>query len=241
MLARTDILTARARCGALPLAHPPGTILEKLARRPDPAVLESSARHQTYGRHTIMACDPLEVLTLRDGVLSDAAGNTLAAGDNASIWAALSRALSAVRACQAGGPAPYLPGWIGYVGYEVGRHVEKLPSRAPRDTALPDLRLAFYDALLIYDTVEARWSVVELEFDDPPNTPTPRKDPPPARKPTFLRRHTRPPSRNAWTTSPRAISFKSTCRSDSPCPTRPSRLRCTAPCDAATPPGTPPI
>jgi len=168
MLARTDILTARARCEALSLAHPPGTILEKLARRPDPAVLESSARHQTYGRHTIMACDPLEVLTLRDGVLSDAAGNTLADGDNVSIWAALSRGLSAVRACQAGGPAPYLPGWIGYVGYEVGRHVEKLPSRAPRDTALPDLRLAFYDALLIYDTVEARWSVVELEFDDPP-------------------------------------------------------------------------
>ena len=161
-------LTARVRREPLRSPYPPGALLGPLARRPDPAVLESSARHEIYGRHTIMACDPLEVLTLREGLLSDAAGNTLADSDNKAIWAALSRAFSVVRVPPSACPPPYLPGWIGYVGYEVGRHVERLPARAPRDTHLPDLRLAFYDALLLYDAVDAEWSLIDLAFDNPP-------------------------------------------------------------------------
>jgi para-aminobenzoate synthetase component 1 len=68
----------------------------------------------------------------------------------------------------ANAPPPRLPGWIGYVGYEVGRHVERLPGRAARDTALPDLRLAFYDALLVHDALEGAWTLTRLDFDRPP-------------------------------------------------------------------------
>jgi len=60
-----------------------------------------------------------------------------------------------------------VPGWIGYVGYEMGRHVERLPGRAARDTSLPDLRLALYDALLVYDALEHTWTMAELIFDRP--------------------------------------------------------------------------
>ncbi|HHH75525.1 MAG TPA: anthranilate synthase component I family protein, partial [Phycisphaerae bacterium] len=60
---------------------------------------------------------------------------------------------------------PYCPGWVGYFGYELGRTIETLPSRARRDTDLPDLRLAFYDSIAVHDAIEAKWTLLSLDFD----------------------------------------------------------------------------
>jgi len=157
---------ARLQTTALDLGCPPGALLEPLARMDDPVMLDSSALHETYGRYSILACRPAEVLVLRNGVLSDSRGTTLAERDNAAIWAALRNVFAAVRV-DPRDDAPYAPGWIGYVGYETGRYVERLPGRALRDTALPDLRLAFYDSILLYDALGAQWSLVSLAFDGP--------------------------------------------------------------------------
>jgi len=148
------------------LQNPPAALLGLLDRHEEPVLLDSAAFHREFGRFGLLSCRPIEVLTLREGVLRDRSGAVLAAGDEA-IWSALTRALSAVRLR---GPARdgYAPGWIGYVGYEVGRHVERLPGLAGRDTPLPDLRLAFYDALLVHDALEGRSFLVELRFARPP-------------------------------------------------------------------------
>ena len=157
---------ARLLTAALDLPCPPGALLDALDEQDDPVMLDSSALHETYGRHSIVACSPSEVLSLRDGVLQDARGNTLARGDNEAIWAALAGALGAIQA-EPDRDAAYGPGWIGYIGYEVGRHIERLPERAPRDTSLPDMRLAFYDSILLYDALKSKWSLVSLDFDGP--------------------------------------------------------------------------
>jgi len=171
--------TAKVVAERVELSCPPGGLLDALADLRDPAMLDSSAIHETWGRYSIVACEPVEVLTLCDGVLRDAGGRPLAsAGDSdessasRAIWTALSDAFSAVRLASpgavrtaTGAAIPYAPGWIGYVGYEVGRHVERLPGRAPRDTRLPDLRLAFYDAILVHDAVAQEWSLLRLVFE----------------------------------------------------------------------------
>jgi len=153
----------------LDLAATPAALLDGLADLHDPAMLDSAALHEAYGRYSILACEPVDVLTLHQGTLRHRRGGVLAAGDDRAIWTALSDAFSAVQVSPpAGSPrtgaAPYAPGWIGYLAYELGRHVERLPGRAPRDTHLPDLRLAFYDALLVYDAVAHDWSLRRLVF-----------------------------------------------------------------------------
>jgi len=157
---------ARLQTTAVDLHCPPGGLLDALAGQDDPVMLDSSALHETYGRYSIVACCPAEVISLRDGVLQDARGNTLAKSGDEAIWAALTGAFGAIRAEPDDG-AVYGPGWIGYIGYEVGRHIEHLPAQAARDTSLPDMRLAFYDSILIYDALNSTWSLVTLEFDGP--------------------------------------------------------------------------
>lgn len=169
MLTRESILTAKLLVEPLATECLPGAMLEGLAGRESPVMLESTALHETYGRFALLSCEPLRVITLREGVLTDQSGSVLGRGDR-PIWEALGEAFDWVRLEGAAGghASPYAPGWIGYVGYEVGRHVEHLPGRCVRDTSLPDLRLGFYDALAIYDALERRWWLAELRFDSPP-------------------------------------------------------------------------
>jgi len=156
---------ARLVAAAVESPAAPGALPEAVAAQDGAAVLESSGYDPQEGRYTVLACQPLEVLTLRGGLLRDAAGTVLACTSE-EIWAVLHRAMAPLAPPAAG--LPYAPGWIGYVGYEVGRHVERLPGKAPRDTHLPDLHLAFYDSLLVYDALRKRWDLVEIRFDRPP-------------------------------------------------------------------------
>jgi para-aminobenzoate synthetase/4-amino-4-deoxychorismate lyase len=59
-------------------------------------------------------------------------------------------------------------GWIGYLGYGLGRLVERLPDPPPRPVAVPGSILAFYDHLLARDQsgnwwFEALWSKEQSE------------------------------------------------------------------------------
>ncbi|MHC4982601.1 MAG: aminodeoxychorismate synthase component I [Planctomycetota bacterium] len=159
-------LSARAAAEPLSLRFPPAALLGPLAGQPCPAALESTALHEDYGRYTILACRPLEVLTLKDELLTNQTGKVLAEGRG--LWQALRESLAAVRLTGRRPDAGYLPGWIGYVGYEVGRLIERLPGAAVRDTHLPEMHLAFYDAVLVYDAVPGRWQLVELVFEEAP-------------------------------------------------------------------------
>ncbi|MGC9454829.1 MAG: aminodeoxychorismate synthase component I [Phycisphaerae bacterium] len=170
---KPESLTATVTCERLESSASPAAAFEALLREPEPAVLESAAVRDEYGRFSVLACRPLDVLTLREGVLSDSAGRTLAETDD-EIWRTLSDAFRAVTV--AGSADGYCPGWIGYLGYELGRHIERLPAAAVRDTALPDLRLGFYDAILLHDSADGSWRLVELAFDSPPPGAAPAGD-----------------------------------------------------------------
>jgi len=148
----------------------PSAILREVAQQAGPVFLDSSAPSDRFGRFSLLTALPLEVITLRDGVLTNGAGQELAKADE-TIWPALANCFELVRATgtRPDSKCPYGPGWFGYLGYELGRCVEHLPGKAVRDTSFPDLRLAFYDAVLVYDAVDRKWQLFELKFAKPPD------------------------------------------------------------------------
>jgi para-aminobenzoate synthetase component 1 len=53
-------------------------------------------------------------------------------------------------------PVPYRGGFIGWISYDVGRHIERLPSRLPVDPGVPDFVIAEFEALLVEDRRDER-------------------------------------------------------------------------------------
>jgi len=55
---------------------------------------------------------------------------------------------------------PFVGGAIGYLGFELGREVERLPATTLDDVGTPDLAMGWYDAALVWDGLRERgWLV----------------------------------------------------------------------------------
>ena len=149
-------------------------LLAGLERLPAPALLESASFDDRWGRFSLILCRPVRTLTVRDGLLLRDGQPRLATAQD-DVWPRLGEELDAFRLDPAHRQpcplehCPYLPGWVGFIGYEIGRLIEDLPARASRDTDLPDLHLGFYDAVAVFDHARRRWAMGELRFEDSPS------------------------------------------------------------------------
>jgi para-aminobenzoate synthetase component 1 len=61
---------------------------------------------------------------------------------------------------------PFIGGAVGYLGYDLGRFIEKLPSNAIDDLQLPECCLGFYDAVVIFDHLESRAFIAATGLPD---------------------------------------------------------------------------
>ena len=122
-----------------------------LRGRPGLVWLDSALEDTAHGRWSIVASDPRWTLTARGGraVLDDVGGRH---DLGRAALAAFARAVEAEPGPTDGASAlPFLGGAIGYLGFELGREVERLPATTRDDVGAPDLAFGWYDAALVYD------------------------------------------------------------------------------------------
>ncbi len=110
---------------------------------PGLALLES-ARPGRNARWTFLTADPVAVLT------EPAAGADPFAVAR-RLLARLARAGVFARGEDAVDHPPFLGGLVGYLGYELGDVLERLPEPPPDDQGLPLLRLALHDWAIAWD------------------------------------------------------------------------------------------
>ena len=147
---------------------PGGSATERAAmalqRHQNLAWIDSALPGSTRGRWSILACKPRWALRARgrrilhasvDGV-EEFEGDPIAVAARA-IEAGQQAWGAATPAPEAGAPAlPFIGGAIGYLGFELARHIERLPATTRDDVGVPDLAIAWYDAALIWDGNEQR-------------------------------------------------------------------------------------
>ncbi len=136
----------------------PGEAFRSLAARDHPprgiVFLDSAGPTSGIARWSILAADPFDILE-----------------DRVDPFGAIERALAAHRTQE--GPVPFARGGaIGFLGYGLRHHLERLPRRHT-DAAEPDLWLGLYDALVIFDRRSRRAWIA--------STGLPERDPPAAR------------------------------------------------------------
>ena len=126
--------------------------IDAVAREPFPAVLDSSDPDAAGPRQTVLACRPVRILEAT--FPGDA--------DPFEQLAALTRRYRIT----AGEATSYLPGWIGYFGYEAGHFIEELPDReakAKKDALYQAGKIAL--ALKNVDAAETHLTqLAELDF-----------------------------------------------------------------------------
>jgi len=124
----------------------PFAAFHAFAGAPHCAFLDSAAPGDPRARWSYIAADPFQVIA------SDAAGVTV---DGARVagtpFDVLAQALAACPLAPVPSPVPFRTGAVGFLGYELGRHLERLPPPRPASPALPEMVLGLYDTILAFD------------------------------------------------------------------------------------------
>jgi para-aminobenzoate synthetase component 1 len=152
--------TASGKCGvaAADGCVAPFHALCRLAGRPLPFFLDSGMDPGRLGRFSFVGCEPIRVVRSQgrrvwvDGVK---------VGRNP--FTVLRRLLKAYRMPRVESPVPFVGGAVGYFAYDLGRFIERLPDNTSADIALPEMHVAFYDAVAAFDHQTAQWYVSTVD------------------------------------------------------------------------------
>ncbi|MFG1349030.1 aminodeoxychorismate synthase component I [Xanthobacter autotrophicus] len=138
----------------------PFAVLHAFADAPYCAFLDSAAEGDARARWSYLGADPFQVITsAADGVRVD---GKIVPGNPFDVLAqALAKnAIAANAVPDEPSPVPFRGGAMGYLGYELGRHLERLPAPRPANPAVPELVLGLYDTVLAFDRLERRAYIV---------------------------------------------------------------------------------
>ncbi|MFG1375286.1 aminodeoxychorismate synthase component I [Xanthobacter autotrophicus] len=138
----------------------PFAALHAFADAPYCAFLDSAAEGDARARWSYLGADPFQVITsAADGVRVD---GRIVPGNPFDVLAqSLAKNAIAANAVPAEpSPVPFRGGAMGYLGYELGRHLERLPAPRPANPAVPELVLGLYDTVLAFDRLERRAFIV---------------------------------------------------------------------------------
>jgi para-aminobenzoate synthetase component 1 len=168
MLEQKEEVALRLEARELEDAPPMEEIFHRLAARPYSCFLDSSLPMDRLGRYSFIAFDPHQVLVTRgrDCRLWCRDGGVRRWDENP--FSALRSALRSYR-LEEGAPdlPPFLGGGMGYLAYELGRQLERLPASTVDDLQLPELCFAFYDRVLACDHRKGRTWLVAAHPRDP--------------------------------------------------------------------------
>ncbi len=129
----------------------------------DAFLLESVEHGEKWGRYSFLGVNPRMVLRSKgDDVEVRGPGGELR--HEKAPLKVLKNICSGFRAASVAGVPDFSGGAIGFIGYDVVRHIERLPSLAEDDLGLDDIYLIFTDTLLVFDNVEHKIKVVANAF-----------------------------------------------------------------------------
>jgi anthranilate synthase component I len=136
----------------------------KLRGRGPAFLLESAEQGQRFGRWSFLGFRPRAVLRLEDGRLEVREGTERRELDGSDPFRAVADYLSSYRVAPLEGLPPFAGGAVGLFGYDLVRAVERLPDPNPDDIGTPDMALMVSDALVVFDHLSHRVTVLVNAF-----------------------------------------------------------------------------
>lgn len=131
------------------ISNPPSLdrLIRQFGSKRLPFVLESSQSNDGLGEWSFFGAEPIEVV----------AGHHLSALREAMRPFHLS----------AGAEIPFIGGAVGYLAYDYGRRIEKLPELAVDDRGIPDMHFGIYDGVAAYHHKSGKLYLLAHGFKEP--------------------------------------------------------------------------
>ena len=161
MTTTAESLSSRPHVKAIPYVDPL-TAFSIFAEDETAVFLDSAQSVERLGRYSFIAAEPFQVLESRDGQVT--IDGRPRAG---SPFAVLRQELAKYPLRSEWGVPPFQGGAAGYFGYDLGRHLERLPAPSDDSTAFPDLRLGFFDVIAAFDNLERRAWILSSGYPEP--------------------------------------------------------------------------
>ena len=124
-------------------------------------LLESVEHGERWSRFSFVGRDPVATLVLRDGRVDVLGALPVPLSTDRGILAVLEELVATYRAPAIAELPPLHGGLIGYLGYDVIREVERLPSPPPDDRHLPDAVMSMIGSLAAFDHWRQRVTLIE--------------------------------------------------------------------------------
>ena len=134
-----------------------------LRLRPGPYsfLLESVEGGEKWARYSFIGTDPLMVVTGKNGRVTVKRGNGRAERHpQSNPLEAVRELLREFRPVPVPGLPRFQGGAVGYLAYDMVRHMERLPATAKDDLGLPDAVFMFSDTLIVFDNLRHRLIVI---------------------------------------------------------------------------------
>ena len=129
----------------------PLSAFRKIAPEGDAALLESMEGGETWGRFSIIGCDPEQRFECRGTTATLTRDGQVERFEEERPLGVLDRILRDERAARLSElPAP-AGGAIGFVAYDAVRRLERLPEIARDDLGLPDARFVLFRSAVLFD------------------------------------------------------------------------------------------
>ena len=129
----------------------PVSAFRKLAGVGDAALLESNEGGETWGRYSIIGCDPVLRFESRGRVARLESDRGVTTREDDRPLRVLDGVLAGMRTATLPGLPSLAGGAIGFVAYDMVRRFERLPSAARDDLGLPDARFALFTSAVLFD------------------------------------------------------------------------------------------
>jgi para-aminobenzoate synthetase component I len=148
----------------------PVELFEVFANKANSFFLDSAMDAEKLGRYSLMGYDPFLVFSSRgeDITLKNKEGTSFLKGNPFDCF---ERCLEMYKFDSPVFGLPCSSGAVGYLSYDLGRILEKLPSRAVDDLGLPESWFGFYDIMLIIDNLTKRTYLVSSGFPETDSNP----------------------------------------------------------------------
>jgi para-aminobenzoate synthetase component I len=114
-------------------------VFRQLSSLPHVVFFDSAMRHDTLGRYSFIAADPVEWFVSADG---------------AGALAQLAERISTLPQCVRAELPPFQGGWAGLFGYELGGSLECVPRAKLDEFNVPALAVGLYDVVVAFDHLQ---------------------------------------------------------------------------------------